>query len=179
MSDNPYGLTTSSINPSTLKKSASFSGINLPNMPKDFGTVDPNTITMDTKMDPSTNYSLGGESNLPSFEASAGSPIGAKSSLGGLFDSLGGLEGISKFGSMIGGIMTAMNGQDYMRLMKDQYNTQKAATNIGLENQGRIADTTNGIQGYLRGGAQGLTGDALNAFNDKYVQQHALSNARV
>jgi hypothetical protein len=135
--------------------------------------------SMDAPTNPSLNFNVNG-SNLPSFETNAvNPPPGSNFGLGDLFKNLGGLEGLSKFGSMIGGIMTAMNGQDYMNLMKDQYNTSKASTNIGLDNQRRIADTTNDIQGYLRGGTQGLTGDALKAFTEQYKQQHALSNAKV
>jgi hypothetical protein len=109
----------------------------------------------------------------------AETPPGSGFSLTGLYKDLGGMEGLSKFASGISGLMTAMNGQEYMGLMRDQYNTSKATANIGLDNQKRIADTTNGIQGYLRGGAQGLTGDSLNAFNEQYKQQNALSSARV
>jgi hypothetical protein len=127
------------------------------------------------------NVNLGGTpSSLTNFDEGTKLPPGSSEfSLSGLFDKLGGLDGLSKFATGIGGIMTAMNGQDYMNLMRDQYNASRAATNIGLDNQRRIADTTNGIQGFLRGGAEGLTGDALNAFTEKYKQQNALSNAKV
>jgi hypothetical protein len=153
------------------------------------------TTSMDTSTSSSPNFGVKNMSNfgnfgnvnlgdnpssLSNFDEGAKLPPGSSEfSFGDLFKSLGGLEGLSKFGSMIGGIMTAMNGQDYMNLMRDQYNTAKATANINFDNQKRIADTTNGIQGFLRGGAEGLTGDALNAFNDKYVQQHTLSNAKV
>jgi hypothetical protein len=164
MGDNSldYGI------PTGTGKPKSWGSMNLGGIPMNSGVENTNAISTDTKVNPLLNFSMGGSS-----DPEKGYGIGA------LFKDLGGMEGLSKFASGISGLMTAMNGQDYMHLMRDQYNTQKTGMNIGLENQGRIADTTNGIQGYLRGGAQGLTGDALNAFNDKYVQQHALSNARV
>jgi hypothetical protein len=160
MGDNTlnFGMPTSNTKP--------WGNVQLGGMPANYNTDTTNAISTDTPINPLLNFNVGG-SNAPGFGISD------------LFKSLGGMEGLSKFGSAIGGIMTALNGQENARTLRDEFNMQKAGMNIGLDNQGRIADTTNGIQGYLRGGAQGLTGDALNAFNDKYVQQHALSNARV
>jgi hypothetical protein len=166
MADNPYdsGLNYSLGSP--VKKPNPY--IMNMGVSSNFGTDNTPVTGADTKINPSLDFGGGGNPTP-----------GSGSGLGGLLDSLGGMDGLSKFGSAIGGIMTAMNGHELGSIMRDQYNTAKANTNIGLDNQGRIANTTNGIQGYLRGGAQGLTGNSLNAFNDKYVQEHALSSARV